>query len=246
MPNWFHNKLKFIGDDEEIKKALAFISSDKGPLDLNKIKAMPDELQVSNSNGFDVLYLISGQVYEGKSSNIDEIQKRFCKLSLDEQTITINQALKYFWNIEKYGHPTWYEWRIENWGTKWNVSDSEIDPKDNNAIFFDAANAPAMDAMIELSRLFPKLTLNITYFDPLSYRGSFNLNNEEVSDFIKEYSLLEETEEALRDEIIVPDEDEIAEILNQPAYDFFEEEPEDEQIISDEAEYPECHSDDLY
>ena len=26
-----------------------------------------------------------------------------------------------FENIQNYGAPTWYEWSIDNWGTKWNA-----------------------------------------------------------------------------------------------------------------------------
>ena len=29
-------------------------------------------------------------------------------------------------NIKAYGSPTWYEWSIENWGTKWNASDVQV------------------------------------------------------------------------------------------------------------------------
>lgn len=28
---------------------------------------------------------------------------------------------QYVENIKKYGYPQWYDWCVENWGTKWNV-----------------------------------------------------------------------------------------------------------------------------
>lgn len=49
---------------------------------------------------------------------------------------------KYIDNIEKYKFSTWYDWRIENWGTKWNVDDevSVIDTGNNEyEILFDTA-----------------------------------------------------------------------------------------------------------
>jgi hypothetical protein len=30
-------------------------------------------------------------------------------------------------NQKKYGYASWYEWRIDNWGTKWNAYDCKVD-----------------------------------------------------------------------------------------------------------------------
>ena len=30
-------------------------------------------------------------------------------------------------NIKKYGYPTWYDWCCDNWGTKWNASDVDVE-----------------------------------------------------------------------------------------------------------------------
>ena len=49
---------------------------------------------------------------------------------------------QYIDNIEKYKFSTWYDWIIENWGTKWNVDDevSVIDTGNNEyEILFDTA-----------------------------------------------------------------------------------------------------------
>ena len=38
----------------------------------------------------------------------------------DAYHMTLYDAGKvYVNNVLEYGHPTWYEWSIENWGTKW-------------------------------------------------------------------------------------------------------------------------------
>lgn len=46
----------------------------------------------------------------------------------------------YVSNAEKYGYETWYDWRINNWGTKWNACVSII--TDNTVIFTTAWSAP--------------------------------------------------------------------------------------------------------
>ena len=39
------------------------------------------------------------------------------RMTPDEQQIA---------NFEKFGYKSWYDWRIDKWGTKWNESDLSI------------------------------------------------------------------------------------------------------------------------
>lgn len=47
-------------------------------------------------------------------------------------------------NIEKYGFPDWYMWRIANWGTKWDarVYDYEDHNPNETYVMFDTAWSP--------------------------------------------------------------------------------------------------------
>jgi hypothetical protein len=40
---------------------------------------------------------------------------------LDQSTILEDEAIKA--NVEKYGAKDWYDWRIKNWGVKWDIKD---------------------------------------------------------------------------------------------------------------------------
>jgi len=62
-------------------------------------------------------------------------------------------------NIEKYGYPTWYEYRIAEWGTKWDIGLDEHQGNDavvtgnSFSVDFDSAWSPPTDAYYKLKEL---------------------------------------------------------------------------------------------
>ena len=68
----------------------------------------------------------------------------------------------YINNIKEYGHATWYDWCIENWGTKWGVS--RFSCNENTMIFETAWSTP--DPIFEkLSKEFPNDYIELKYAD---------------------------------------------------------------------------------
>lgn len=65
-------------------------------------------------------------------------------------------------NVRAYGSLNWYEWCMKHWGTKWNASSTRFKPKE---IHFDTAWNPPLEAMIELSRIHPKMPMALLYAD---------------------------------------------------------------------------------
>ena len=52
-------------------------------------------------------------------------------------------------NLEKFGHKDWYDWRVANWSTKWDVDAENLElSKDGTTItgWFDSAWAPPTGA----------------------------------------------------------------------------------------------------
>ena len=52
-------------------------------------------------------------------------------------------------NLEKYGYSNWYDWKVAQWGTKWDVDTENLElSKDGTTItgWFDSAWAPPLEA----------------------------------------------------------------------------------------------------
>ena len=63
-------------------------------------------------------------------------------------------------NILNYGATDWYDWSIQNWGTKWNAHETEID---DNVIWFNTAWSPVPELIEKLSSMFPENTFEYDF-----------------------------------------------------------------------------------
>ena len=70
-------------------------------------------------------------------------------------------------NQSKYGAPTWYEWSIQNWGTKWNAYNSvECEPHGDTAeLCFHTAWSPPQPVLQRLSEQYPELAFSHAWAD---------------------------------------------------------------------------------
>jgi hypothetical protein len=69
--------------------------------------------------------------------------------------------------VRDSGTPNWYDWSIENWGTKWDVSECDIaDTSDRSCSFsFDTAWSPAEAWVAETSKLLPDAEFALFYVE---------------------------------------------------------------------------------
>lgn len=76
----------------------------------------------------------------------------------------------------------WYNWRIENWGTKWDAYDT-FRYSDNSIGFNTAWNHP-FPVVKKISEIFPDVTFNVKYADEdLGYNlGEYSIKNGIVTD----------------------------------------------------------------
>lgn len=143
MPNWCYNNMSVHGDRESLERLTTAITrkDDDGneSYDLTVLFPIPEELQIAS-----VFF------------NRDTTDPEYIEL-----------LKKYEANKAKYGHQTWYDWCIANWGTKWSprIEYWEIhDYNDESTISanYDTAWSPADGLIREVSKQFPTLLFSVT------------------------------------------------------------------------------------
>ena len=180
MPNHITNQLKVTGSQEQVKKLFDKIRNKKEDteenkcfIDFNNIIPMPESLNITSGSSVDNAIKILNNDTKGLSemldypwvkeeniTNIEDLKKRLLKNLSPKDLQEGKLALD---NIRNYGHKDWYSWSLANWGTKWNAySQFQIE---ENIISFETAWATPYPLMEELSRMFPELTIEVTYAD---------------------------------------------------------------------------------
>lgn len=62
------------------------------------------------------------------------------------------------------GIPNWYDWNMQNWGTKWNAYSIDSQPE-YNTIQFNTAWAMPYPVLLEASSQFPDILFKVKYAD---------------------------------------------------------------------------------
>jgi hypothetical protein len=70
--------------------------------------------------------------------------------------------------VEKFGFSDWYTWRVNSWGTKWDVCESDIyeDSDKDFMVVFDSAWAPPTMWLEHIAPQFPELRFKLAYSEP--------------------------------------------------------------------------------
>jgi len=143
MPNWTQNNITFESDDPE---ALANLKAQVGaPIQTPGVEYVRDE---------------DGKIALDKNNHP----------VLKHVTHVEKEPIFSFWNIvqpsmeewDSYRNQGWYDWNVDNWGTKWDVSgDVEVLEESDNHwnISFATAWAPPHEALVKLSEQHPEVSI---------------------------------------------------------------------------------------
>lgn len=184
MPNHVQNRLTLVNASEaEIKKFNELFHEDGDFISLNKIIPMPESLQIeSGSRSSNAVKIIkSADPEKALADYLAEMREKrhYTEDDCQEYKKFVEQV-KY--NLERYGHPTWYDWSIENWGTKWDTYDGYSN--DDTSCCFQTAWSTPFPAMVALSKMLPDCEIEVEYADEdYGYNcGRYNLKNGERID----------------------------------------------------------------
>ena len=181
MPNWVTNYIELEGDEKRIAEMKEAIKKDDyglGTMDFNKIIPMPKELDIVCGSSTDKglkAYKELAEIYQfGVVRTKEELlnipeksEKAFLKHKKNIDPKDWENGRQAFRNILQYGHPTWYEWSCNNWGTKWNSCgyDENTDYSNGDKLWFQTAWSAPHPILRKLSEQYPDIRFTHEWAD---------------------------------------------------------------------------------
>ena len=181
MPNHVINMVSITGEQDKIREMLESIQNDEkgfGTIDFNKIIPMPESMNIeAGSNtykgleayaGFIQIYTLAGTREDADMEHIPkEAEEAFLRMRKDITPAQWELGKTAYENQSKYGAPTWYEWAISKWGTKWNAYDCvpcDVADDHTELCFLTAWSAP-YPVLRRLSAQYPELSFSHEWAD---------------------------------------------------------------------------------
>ena len=144
MPNWCYNRISVYGDSDTVDQVKEIHDIfDKCSDPFNQILPIPDFKNIPNEKG---------------------------ELPVLRRELNKDGSVFY----ETYDFPDgknddrWYHWCIDNWGTKWELSELDIDYQDDEQLelTFSTAWSPPEGIVEKLREKYPKLNFSCFYDEP--------------------------------------------------------------------------------
>ena len=107
--------------------------------------------------------MVNAQGGMGQASDGHTIKAMTYNLKFASPTFTPAWAVRRDWQVDlikKYGFDNWYDWRLANWGCKWNTDSPVLEEFNNKLIYlFDTPWGPPPGIYLWLCELFPQLEI---------------------------------------------------------------------------------------
>lgn len=101
---------------------------------------------------------------------IEERRQFEDRITLTEQAIAMKDGATLLYNLSHYQATTWYDWRVENWGTKWGAYNQSSRTADHSqegvgCYIFNTAWTPPIPVIRRLATIFPDITFKWRWAD---------------------------------------------------------------------------------
>lgn len=150
MPNWCSNTLWVDGNPEQLKE---FKTKTTRPADHDQPNRYEFTLEGLYPTPPELLGETSPQMFRGEAEDDNSKKEYEARVKMLE---------------EKYGYADWYTWRINKWGTKWDVCESDTYENSDTEfmVVFDSAWAPPVNWLEQVAPQFPELKFKLAYSEP--------------------------------------------------------------------------------
>lgn len=175
----------------ELLEAVRYDDGELGTLDFNRLILMPEELDIAygsslrlavstylsaiNPQNADFPYPDKMDVeqftalakkldrYNGAGHFQTNLTPQTYTLLPDGLTDMLKLGSRYVGNFQKYHAFAWYDFRVREWGSKWNSYDSR--PLENDTLTFCTAWSRVLPVIAELAKRFPEVEIEYEWAD---------------------------------------------------------------------------------
>lgn len=187
MPNWCFQYAQVDGEVEDIQEFIDAIRVTPASVDLN------DDTDKWNINQLHPTPEPLMRAIKGSGADAES-----------EENMRLMQE-----NEDEFGFRTWYDWRHENWGTKWGACHIQLDEDEFKEInengtsrpslmfSFESAWSPAVQLMQKVSAKFPKLIFGIYFTEEANFFAGYCVfhNGNIVKDYETPAEVMKEQED---------------------------------------------------
>lgn len=160
MPNNVRNLVRFSGSDDDVRSLMNRIQNDDlgyGTIDFDKVIHMPESLNIEDGSiKADALKCYHAKTSYSRYFIGKDILEKYPGKKLEDLRELGRQYLK---NKHDYGFMTWHEWRVANWGTKWNAYCQSAKNERNPGLDFATAWCPPHQIISEIARTNPSISI---------------------------------------------------------------------------------------
>jgi hypothetical protein len=168
MPNWVSSTLYVRGPQKSLDKFREQALGEEDAIDLNNFIPMPEEIRGISSHPVPV-----------EEHEYEEALKKHEENKSDKRLVSSRPVTQKMLDemIEKYGATNWYDWSLENYGTKWGLCDVEDISCRKGELMYDFSTAwsPAEKAWLKISSMFPDLKFITTLDEESNSFGGYQI-----------------------------------------------------------------------